>query len=157
MFRSGEVVAAFKLTGTPTAADVIRYEGTRPLQFAPGAKSVYSNFGYCLLGRVIERVTGRAYTAYVQDRVLAPVGVTGVRLGCTLPADRDPREPWYSDPHRGPDVMHPGGGATGAGCVLISTVMAEPSSVWLVNVPETPSFFWLKTGYFSSSRAAITV
>lgn len=33
----------------------------------PGSEYVYSNFGYCLLGRVIERVTGLSYIDFVRQ------------------------------------------------------------------------------------------
>ena len=38
---------------------IIRYMLGKPLDFDPGTRYVYSNFGYCLLGRVIEAVTGK--------------------------------------------------------------------------------------------------
>src|SRR5262249_10283451 len=47
---------------------------TRPLDHPPGAVFAYSNFGYCLLGRVIEKVTGRAYAAFVEAAVLSQAG-----------------------------------------------------------------------------------
>ena len=39
-----------------------------PLTNPPGTHWAYSNFGYCVLGRVIEQVTGEAYEPYVQDQ-----------------------------------------------------------------------------------------
>jgi CubicO group peptidase (beta-lactamase class C family) len=108
MFRPLEVAAALGKPGPASADDVVRYMAGQPLQFAPGSQRVYSNFGYCLLGRVIEKVTGRGYTDYVRAEVLAPAGVTGMGLGRTLPADRAPGEPFYSDPGRGPNVLRPG-------------------------------------------------
>jgi CubicO group peptidase (beta-lactamase class C family) len=92
----------------PAAADVVRYMAGQPLQFAPGSKKAYSNFGYCVLGRVIEKVTGQAYLDFVQKEVLVPAGIKGMALGRTLPRDRDPREPWYRDPQRGRNLF-PGG------------------------------------------------
>ena len=47
-----------------------------PLDHAPGTAYAYSNFGYCLLGRVIEKLTGQRYGAYVREAVLKPCGVT---------------------------------------------------------------------------------
>ncbi len=35
--------------------------GTRPLDFAPGTSNVYCNFGYEILGRVIEKASGMSY------------------------------------------------------------------------------------------------
>jgi D-alanyl-D-alanine carboxypeptidase len=36
------------------------------LAFNPGEKQVYSNLGYCLLGAVIQRVTGESFPAYTE-------------------------------------------------------------------------------------------
>src|SRR5262249_40609817 len=52
----------------------------RPLAVAPGSVFNYSNFGYCLLGRVIEKISGQPYDAYVRDSVLARCGITGMRI-----------------------------------------------------------------------------
>jgi CubicO group peptidase (beta-lactamase class C family) len=45
------------------------------LSFAPGSRYAYSNIGYWLLGKVIERVTGERFTAHVVDGVLRPLGI----------------------------------------------------------------------------------
>ena len=49
-----------------------------PLQFEPGTALRYSNAGYALLGRLIARVTGRDIWAYASERLLVPMGLTGV-------------------------------------------------------------------------------
>ena len=51
-----------------------------PLSNPPGEHWAFSNFGYCLLGRVIEQVTGQPYASYVQSAVLAPCGINGMRI-----------------------------------------------------------------------------
>lgn len=52
----------------------------RPLDFAPGSAHRYSNSGYILLGRVLERASGQPYGAFVREQLLAPLGMadTGV-------------------------------------------------------------------------------
>ena len=52
-----------------------------PLDFDPGEKFAYSNFGYIILGRVIERVSGMPYAEYVRTRVLQPVGANRTQQG----------------------------------------------------------------------------
>jgi CubicO group peptidase (beta-lactamase class C family) len=47
----------------------------RPLDHSPGQNIAYSNFGYCVLGRVIEKVTGQPYAAYVRNSVLKRCGI----------------------------------------------------------------------------------
>jgi CubicO group peptidase (beta-lactamase class C family) len=51
------------------------------LDFAPGEKFAYSNLGYCLLGRVIERVSGKPYEAFIRERILKPVGANSLEIG----------------------------------------------------------------------------
>ena len=78
--------------GTPPPAgpaEVIRAMFRQKLDFAPGERYAYSNFDYCLLGRVIEKLTGKAYEAYVKEHVLAPLGITSMRIGGDAP--RRPR------------------------------------------------------------------
>ena len=66
-----------------------------PLGFDPGTDSEYSNFGYCLLGRVIEAKTGKGYEAYVRDKILKPAGAGGMTIGGNKEADRKPMEVKY--------------------------------------------------------------
>jgi len=60
-----------------TLQDYVDLFGKRRLEFEPGAKFEYSNYGFILLGRVIEVVSGQTYYDYVQDHVFAPAGMTG--------------------------------------------------------------------------------
>jgi D-alanyl-D-alanine carboxypeptidase len=57
--------------------DYVALFGARGLEFEPGAKWEYSNYGFILLGRVIEVVSGRTYYDYVQDHIFKPAGMTG--------------------------------------------------------------------------------
>ena len=78
---------------------------TQPLDFAPGERYAYSNFGYCLLGRVIEKLTGQSYETYVQRNVLEPIGVTSMRLGTTRLEHRAENEVRYYHPGTGESVF----------------------------------------------------
>jgi len=61
---------------------------SRGLLAPPGARYTYSNMNYCLLGLLIEDVAGRPYEDVVQDRLLTPLGISGMRLAPTY--DDDP-------------------------------------------------------------------
>ena len=67
----------------------------KPLDFDPGDRESYSNFGYCVLGRVIEKASGMSYEQYVRQHVLEPIGIHDMRLGRTLEQDRAPGEVHY--------------------------------------------------------------
>ena len=69
----------------------------RPPANAPGTQWAYSNFGYCLLGRVIEKASAMPYAEFVSQRVLAPSEVTDVRIAGNTRADRASGEVAYYD------------------------------------------------------------
>jgi CubicO group peptidase (beta-lactamase class C family) len=88
---------------------VITYTQGQLLDHAPGTVYAYSNFGYCLLGRIIEAISGLSYEQFINFNVLAPAGIFDMRLGKPLLADADPAEVDYDDPLRRvvPSVMGP--------------------------------------------------
>ena len=59
-----------------TTGDYLRLYGTRGLRFDPGTKWEYSNYGFVLLGAVVERVGGTSYYDQVAAGVYAPAGMT---------------------------------------------------------------------------------
>jgi CubicO group peptidase (beta-lactamase class C family) len=68
----------------------------RPLDNPPGQHYAYSNFGFCMLGRVIEKVTGQPYADHVKAEVLARCGVTEMSIaGNTLEARRQGEVKYY--------------------------------------------------------------
>ena len=95
MFRSHLVAAAAGHQKPAEPVDIIRYMAGRPLDSDPGESYSYSNFGYCLLGRVIERVTGKTYEEYVQESVLRKVGIRRMHVGATLLEKKHPDEVRY--------------------------------------------------------------
>jgi len=109
MFISARICRAM---GTQAPADhdtIIRYMMGQPLQFDPGTKYCYSNFGYCVLGRVIEKIMGQSYEAFVKREVLGPAGVSCTREGRTLFKDRAPGEVTYASAGEAQSVF-PGAG-----------------------------------------------
>ncbi len=83
-----------------SCAQTVQFMLARQLDFDPGERFAYSNFGYCVLGRIIEAVTGQSYEAYVTHRILGPVGITRMHIGSTLAsaaADGEVRYYGYPD------------------------------------------------------------
>ncbi len=75
------------------------------LKTDPGrALTMYSNFGYFVLGRVIERVTGKTYAQFMQDEVFGPSGATSFVVGNTYLNPRLTHEVVYN--HYTPGYMH---------------------------------------------------
>jgi D-alanyl-D-alanine carboxypeptidase len=55
----------------------------------PGSGMRYSNMNYCLAHLLIEEVTGQSYTDAVYERLLTPLGITGMRLAGTYDTGPD--------------------------------------------------------------------
>jgi CubicO group peptidase (beta-lactamase class C family) len=90
MFESETIAAAQGNASPPNCDQIIRYMLSQPVYWKPGTVYDYSNFGYCVLGAVIEKVTGKSYASYVASSVLSPSGANGIVQGRTLwPADRE--------------------------------------------------------------------
>jgi CubicO group peptidase (beta-lactamase class C family) len=66
----------------------------------------YSNFGYCLLGRVIEKLSGQSYEQYCKDVVLTPSGITDMSIGGNTLADRKVNEVTYNGQGEDPYNMN---------------------------------------------------
>jgi CubicO group peptidase (beta-lactamase class C family) len=59
-----------------TLADYVRLFGHRPPDTSDEGRNAYSNYGFVLLGRIIEVVSGVDYYSYVQDKIFRPAGMT---------------------------------------------------------------------------------
>ncbi|HYK89395.1 MAG TPA: serine hydrolase domain-containing protein [Acidobacteriota bacterium] len=66
--------------------DYVALYGKRGLQFEPGSRWEYSNYGFILLGVVVERVSGQNYYDYVREHIYLPAGMTSTN---SLPESED--------------------------------------------------------------------
>lgn len=57
-------------------ADMVRLASNRPPAFPPGSNVLYSNFGFVVLGRMVEVVSGENYQAYVRRHIFEPADMT---------------------------------------------------------------------------------
>jgi CubicO group peptidase (beta-lactamase class C family) len=102
---------------TPRSLDDLRValQGQAP-KSEPGARADYNNSGYLLLWWIVERVTGMDYGTALQQRIAAPLGLSGTSYRADPAADplasvsygwRDDRLRWEATPETHASV--PGG------------------------------------------------
>jgi CubicO group peptidase (beta-lactamase class C family) len=103
MFRTIMASTNMGLNYPAAATNVIAWMFSKPLEFTPGTTNVYSNLGYSILGRVIEKASGKPYMDYIQQDLLGKAGLTNI-LGFanviqsrSRPRDLAPWEIWYAD------------------------------------------------------------
>jgi len=61
----------------------------------PGEHFAYSNFGYCVLGRVLEKVLKLPYDKLITQEVFSKCGITSMQIGGNTLAERQPQEVMY--------------------------------------------------------------
>jgi D-alanyl-D-alanine carboxypeptidase len=68
-----------------TLDDYVKLYGTREPKYEPGSRWEYSNYGFLLLGLIIEKASGQDYYAYVREHIYKPAGMTSTD---SLPEDQ---------------------------------------------------------------------
>lgn len=58
---------------------IIQDFGKRPLDFEPGTRWSYSNTGYLILGRAVEKISGEPFGSFLERKILQPLGMKHTR------------------------------------------------------------------------------
>ncbi len=66
-----------------------------PVSLVPGTRYQYSNLGYIVLGRIIEKVSGKSYEKFIQQDILEPLGARHIQVAGITEAERKPNEVKY--------------------------------------------------------------
>ena len=108
MFDPVNIARAMNTKAPADARTIIRFMLRQKLDFSPGQKFAYSNLGYTILGRVIEKVSGKEYEKYVQSAILNPAGIHGMKLGKNGYEQKEVNEVRYYSDKQATSVCEPG-------------------------------------------------
>ncbi len=98
IFNSVYIARKMK-SDTPSDLDmIIEYSLNYKLSYTPGTHYAYSNFGYTLLGKIIEKITNMNYEDYVVANILRPAGIYDMHIGRNLYPEKFPNEVKYFEP-----------------------------------------------------------
>ncbi len=143
-YPPGSVMAShvFGAESPADPATIIRYMLGWPLDFDPGTVSAYSNFGFNVLGRVIEHVSGQSYEQFTIEQVLAPAGATSMAIGGTTLAERMEGEVRYYSPPGLPtrESVYPGEGFVPVGYGSFSMPGLDAHGGWIASAADTIRF-----------------
>lgn len=106
----------------------------RPLGYAPGSTYYYLNIGYCILGRVIEKVTNTTYENYFKS-VASSIGITHMKIGGNTLAERFPNEVKYYQSQFSPYSMNIKRMDSHGGWIASSTDLAR----FIVRIDRNPT------------------
>lgn len=88
----------FHYKGLTNKEIIERIIAERQLSSEPGVESYYSNVGYNILGRVIEKVSGMGYEKYVKQNILKPCCITRMQIAFNTLEERLEDEVIYYQP-----------------------------------------------------------
>ncbi|NDU73922.1 serine hydrolase [Actinomadura sp. DSM 109109] len=138
-----------QLLGVPlpiTREHMVRYGAGLRLDHDPGTTFAYSNYGYLLLGQIVSAASGMSYEAYVQQKVLSPMGITRMRPGKSLAADRAPGEVPYFSQRTGPSVFDAAGTTLPAPYGTFNVENRTPMGGWLASAVDYVRFTQIHDG-----------
>lgn len=168
MFQSLSIAAKMNVPPPPDQKVIIEYMLRYNLDFSPGTQYAYSNFGYSVLGQVIEKISGMNYEDFITKNIFETIEAYDMILGKNLLENAAENEVYYNDydgaplaksiygngelvknPYGGFDieVMDSHGGWVGTATDLIRFVLAVDGftsrpdilSPSTINIMRTPS------------------
>ena len=92
-----QIAAKMGVPFPPPPEAIVSYMLDQRLDFSPGSRFAYSNFGFIVLGRIIEKISGQRYEDFVRQQILAPMGIERMRQSRTSLPLRAPDEVHYYD------------------------------------------------------------
>jgi uncharacterized protein (TIGR03437 family) len=148
---SQQIASAMGVPYPPSPTAIISYMLDRRLDFDPGTRFAYSNFGFLVLGRVIERLSGQSYTEFVRLQVLAPMGIERMRAGRTPLSQRAPGEVRYYDYPGAPlfDSLMPGvsGKVTEPYSGIVPLESVDSAGDWIASAIDLVRIFTMLDGW----------
>ncbi|HEY6347246.1 MAG TPA: serine hydrolase [Bryobacteraceae bacterium] len=106
-YNMGAIAQAIGVPYITSKRQIAQFMYAQTLQFTPGTNSAYSNYGYLLLGAIIEKLTGMDYFAYLTKAVLQPNGLTEIQVFSTLASGRSNNEAIAEDEGLGISALNP--------------------------------------------------
>ena len=142
MFTTRDIMYIYRLKEAPDHETLTRLMLTRPLGYQPGKSRQYNNFGYMLLGMIIEKVTGQDYEKWTRKEILEPAGCLDMHLANTYYKDKYPNEVRYYMQDNDPLVPEfNNSGDSVVRCYGGSDVRAlGGAGAWVASTPELARF-----------------
>lgn len=142
MFSTRSIMVNNHLDTPPTSDELISIILRRRLGFVPGTSQSYSNFGYLLLSKVIEKVSGDTYEDFIQKKVLRKAGCMDFHIAGNYYCDKYPNEVRYYVPSNEEPVQeYNNSGRLVTRCYGGNDITAlSGAGAWVGSVPELAKF-----------------
>lgn len=135
-----EIISQCTHSMRPSLTAVVRYLIGQPLDADPGQDYCYSNVSYCVLGKIVEKVTGKTYDNYITEAILKPCGLNSIVMGNTVRSVENEviYYPFQSETYSLlPNVKSPASASYGGAFVLEA---GTSSFGWIASTPDLVRF-----------------
>jgi len=142
MFSTKTIMQQNHLSEAPDNETLIKIILKKPLGFVPGTSQTYSNFGYLLLSKVIEKVSGEEYESFMQKNVLKKAGCEDFHIAETYYKDKYKDETrYYVQPNDKPVQEYNNSGKMVTRCYGGNDIHnLSGAGAWIASVPELIRF-----------------
>jgi CubicO group peptidase (beta-lactamase class C family) len=149
MFNSLYIARKMDVDPPADFEELLQYTLARRLSYTPGTRYSYSNLGYAILGKIIERKSGMPYQDYVVMNLMKPLGIHDMHVGKTYYYQKYPNEVRY---HSSAGFM----GAhdiNGSGEIVPiyyggnNIELLGPAGGWIASAPELIKFLTAIDGF----------
>lgn len=83
------------LDAQATRDEIIKKISGKPVEFQPGEKWSYNQTDAVLLGMVIEKISGRTFEDFLEQRIFKPLAMTATRFGNSRDVIKNLNPTWY--------------------------------------------------------------
>lgn len=98
MFSTRTVMSNYGLETAPDNNTLLECVLQKRLNYMPGQSQAYSNLGYLILSKVIEKTSGMPYEDFIQKYVFEPSGIKGFHIANNYYKEKYPNEVRYYVP-----------------------------------------------------------
>ena len=137
-------------TDPPAGFDqVLQYTLSKRLNYIPGNRYSYSNTGYAILGKIVERTSGMPYQDYVVMNLLKPLDIHDMHIGRSYYYEKYPNEVRYHS-SAGEMIAHAFDGSGNLVPIYYGGNNIEllgPAGGWVASAPELIKFLTAVDGF----------
>lgn len=142
MFSTRTVMANNGLKTAPDNNKLLECVLKKKVNFMPGTSQSYSNLGYLILSKVIEKASGMSYEEFIQENVLKPSGIEDFKIANNYYKEKYDNEVRYYVPvNEKPVPEYNNSGKMVTRCYGGNDIHnLSGAGAWVASVPELMKF-----------------
>lgn len=149
VFNSLYIARKMEVEAPAHLEHILSYTLSKRLNYRPGTRYSYSNFGYAILGEIIERKSGMDYQDYVVMNIFKPLDIHDMHIGKSYYHEKYPNEVRYHSSVGAMTTYDMGGSGERVPIYYGGNNMEllGPAGGWVASAPELIKFLTAIDGF----------